>query len=108
MSMFSLPEELMPDVKMFEAMKGGAPVDLAGAMSLFAHPFAATAAASALGIGLASARFRLVAGHGLGNDRGVAARVCAAAMTKFAGDVRSFGRPNRARPPPGRSRRRRC
>ena len=31
-----LPEELMPDVKKFEAMKGSAPDDLAGAMSLFA------------------------------------------------------------------------
>lgn len=63
MSMFSLPEELMPDVKKFEAMTGEMtamlPSGLASAANLFAHPFAGVAAASAVGIGLASQGFGL-------------------------------------------------
>jgi NADH-quinone oxidoreductase subunit E len=63
MSMFSLPEELMPDVKKFEAVTDGMtatlPGGLAGAANLFVHPFAGMAAASAVGIGLASHGFGL-------------------------------------------------
>jgi NADH-quinone oxidoreductase subunit E len=53
MSMFSLPEDLMPDARTFEAMKGGVPADMAGVISLFAHPVAA----SALGVGLVGQAF---------------------------------------------------
>lgn len=63
MSMFSLPEELMPDVKTLEEMTGEMtarlPRELASAANLFAHPFAGMAAASAVGIGLASQGFGL-------------------------------------------------
>lgn len=47
----------MPDAKTFDAMKGGVPVDMTSAIGLFAHPMAATADASALGIGIASQAF---------------------------------------------------
>jgi NADH-quinone oxidoreductase subunit E len=47
MSMFSLPEELMPDVKKFEAMTSEMtallPREMAGAVNLFVHPFASVA-----------------------------------------------------------------
>jgi len=60
MSMFSLPEELMPDVKKFEAMTGEMlPREFASAANLFVHPFAGMAAASAVGIGMASQGFGL-------------------------------------------------
>ncbi|MEW9836951.1 NADH-ubiquinone dehydrogenase [Mesorhizobium marinum] len=61
MSMFSLPEELMPDVKKFETMTDEMtvvlPREMAAAFNLFVHPFAGAAAASAVGIGLASQGF---------------------------------------------------
>lgn len=63
MSMFSLPEELMPDVKTFEEMTQEMtallPREFASAVNIFAHPFAGMAAASAVGIGLASQGFGL-------------------------------------------------
>lgn len=63
MSMFSLPEELMPDVKKFNAMTdemtATLPAEMASAVNLFVHPLAGAAAASAIGIGVASQMFGL-------------------------------------------------
>ncbi len=93
MSMFSLPEELMPDVKKFEAMTDEMaamlPREMASAVNLFVHPFAGMAAASAVGIGLAS--------HGFGLWLGAVSAMTEASQRmflppydEFAGDVRSF------------------
>jgi len=61
MSMFSIPEHLMPDVKQLDEMNKEItallPKELAGAVNLMAHPAAGFAAASALGLGLASHAF---------------------------------------------------
>src|SRR5688572_8023851 len=93
MSMFSLPEELMPDVKKFERMTNEMtamlPREMASAVNLFVHPFAGVAAASAVGIGLAS--------HGFGLWLGAVTAMTEASQRmflppydEFAGDVRSF------------------
>ncbi len=93
MSIFSLPEELMPDVKKFEEMTSEMtamlPREMASAVNLFVHPFAGVAAASAVGIGLAS--------HGFGLWLGAVSAMAEASQRmfsplydEFAGDVRSF------------------
>ena len=93
MSMFSLPEELMPDVKKFERMTeemtAMLPREMASAVNLFVHPFAGAAAASAIGIGLAS--------HGFGLWLGTVSAMAEASQRmfsplydEFGSDVRSF------------------
>ncbi|WP_442583270.1 hypothetical protein ACSBOB_15470 [Mesorhizobium sp. ASY16-5R] len=58
MSMFSIPDELMPSGKIFDEMtketKALMPAEFAGAVNLMAHPLAGMAAMSALGLGFAS------------------------------------------------------
>lgn len=58
MSMFSMPDELMPNGKIFDEMmketKALMPAEFAGAVNLMAHPLAGMAAMSALGLGFAS------------------------------------------------------
>ena len=93
MSMFSLPEELMPDVKKFEAMTGEMtamlPREMASAVNLFVHPFAGAAAASAVGIGLASQGFGLWLGA-VSAMAEASQRMFSPLYDEFAGDVRSF------------------
>ncbi|SFU04059.1 NADH-ubiquinone dehydrogenase [Mesorhizobium sp. YR577] len=61
MSMFSIPDHLIPDVKQFEEMNKEInallPKEFAGAINLMAHPVAGASAFSALGFGLASQAF---------------------------------------------------
>lgn len=61
MSMFSIPQELLPDLKKFEQMReemfAMLPKQYASPVNLLAHPLAGVAAFSALGIGLASHAF---------------------------------------------------
>jgi NADH-quinone oxidoreductase subunit E len=58
MSMFSIPDELVPNGKIFDEMmketKALMPAEFAGAVNLMAHPLAGVAAMSALGLGFAS------------------------------------------------------
>ncbi|MEQ1953105.1 hypothetical protein [Mesorhizobium sp. CN2-181] len=58
MSMFSIPDELMPSGAMLDEMmketKALMPAEFAGTINLMAHPLAGVAAMSALGIGFAS------------------------------------------------------
>jgi NADH-quinone oxidoreductase subunit E len=93
MSMFSLPEELMPDVKKFERMTeemtAMLPSELASAANLFAHPFAGMAAASAVGIGLASQGFGLWLGT-VSAFAEASQRMFAPLYDEFGGDVISF------------------
>lgn len=66
MPMFPTPEDLISTMKQFEDMNEEMarlmPKEMAGAVNLFAHPFAGAAAASALGVGMASHAFGLWAG----------------------------------------------
>ena len=66
MSMFSIPDDLMPNGKIFDEMmketKALMPVEFAGTVNLMAHPLAGAAAFSALGFGLASHAYGLWAG----------------------------------------------
>jgi NADH-quinone oxidoreductase subunit E len=93
MSMFSLPEELMPDVKKFERMTeemtAMLPSELASAANLFAHPFAGMAAASAVGIGLASQGFGLWLGT-VSAFAEASQRMFGPLYDEFGGDVISF------------------
>jgi NADH-quinone oxidoreductase subunit E len=93
MSMFSLPEELMPDVKKFEAMTDGMtamlPRELASAANLFAHPFAGMAAASAVGLGLASQGFGLWLGT-VSAFAEASQRMFSPLYNEFGSDVGSF------------------
>ena len=93
MSMFSLPEELMPDVKKFEQMTSEMtamlPREMASAVNLFVHPFAGVAAASAVGIGLASHGFGLWLGA-VSAMTEASQRMFSPLYDEFAGDVRSF------------------
>ncbi len=61
MSMFSIPDHLIPDVKQFEEMSKEInallPKEFAVAVNLMAHPVAGASAFSALGFGLASQAF---------------------------------------------------
>lgn len=61
MSLFSMPDHLMPDVKQLERMNRNIhallPEELASAVNMMAHPAAGLAAASALGFGLAGHAF---------------------------------------------------
>jgi len=61
MSMFSIPDHLIPDVRQFEEMNKEInallPKEFAGAINLMAHPVAGASAFSALGFGLASQAF---------------------------------------------------
>jgi NADH-quinone oxidoreductase subunit E len=93
MSMFSLPEELMPDVKKFERMTEEMtallPSELASAANLFAHPFAGMAAASAVGIGLASQGFGLWLGT-VSAFAEASQRMFSPLYDEFGSDVGSF------------------
>jgi NADH-quinone oxidoreductase subunit E len=93
MSMFSLPEELMPDVKKFERMTeemtAMLPSELASAANLFAHPFAGMVAASAVGIGLASQGFGLWLGT-VSAFAEASQRMFSPLYDEFGGDVISF------------------
>lgn len=93
MSMFSLPEELMPDVKKFETMTSGMtamlPREMASAVNLFVHPFAGAAAVSAVGIGLASHSFGLWFGA-VSAMAEASQRMFSPLYDEFAGDIRSF------------------
>jgi NADH-quinone oxidoreductase subunit E len=92
MSMFSLPEELMPDVKKFEAMTNEMtamlPREMASAVNLFVHPFAGTAAVAAVGVGLASQGFGLWLGTV--SALAEASQRMFSLYDEFGGDVRSF------------------
>ena len=93
MSMFFLPEELMPDVKKFEAMTGEMkamlPREMASAVDLLVHPLAGAAAASAVGIGLASQGFGLWLGA-VSAMAEATQRMFSPLYDEFAGDIRSF------------------
>jgi NADH-quinone oxidoreductase subunit E len=93
MSMFSLPEELMADVKKFEAMTDEMtamlPPEMASAVNLFVHPFAGAAAASAVGFGLASQGFGLWLGT-VSAMLESSQRLFSPVPGEFAGDIRSF------------------
>ncbi len=93
MSMFHIPEELIPGTraleKMNREMSSKLEKDLQATANLFAHPAAGVAAASALGIGLAS--------HSFGIWMGIVAGATEATQRLFApvvgdvpGDVDSF------------------
>lgn len=93
MSMFSLPEELMPDVKKFKTMTDDMtamlPREMASAVNLFVHPFAGAAAVSAVGIGLASQSFGLWMGA-VSAMAEASQRMFSPLYDEFAGDIRSF------------------
>jgi NADH-quinone oxidoreductase subunit E len=93
MSMFSIPEHFMPDVKQFEEMSREInallPRELTAAVNLMAHPAAGIAAASALGIG--------VAGHAFGVWMGAVAGMAEASQRLFALAVDQTG-PDTAAP----------
>lgn len=61
MSMFSIPETMMPDMSKIEAMNRefAALLPFPGAVNLMAHPAGGAAAMSALGLGMASHAFGL-------------------------------------------------
>ncbi|MGO4831335.1 NADH-ubiquinone dehydrogenase [Rhizobiaceae sp. 2RAB30] len=86
MSIFSIPEHLMPDVKQFEEMNREInallPKELAGAVNLMVHPAGGFAAASALGIGFA--------GHALGMWMGAVAGMAEASQRLFAPGSEEF------------------
>lgn len=88
MSMFSIPEHFMPDVKQFEEMNREInallPRELASAVNLMVHPAGGFAAASALGIGFA--------GHAFGMWMGAVAGMAEASqrlLTSGSDDFRS-------------------
>ena len=78
----SAGQNLMPDVKKFEAMTSEMtamlPREMASAANLFAHPFAGVGCGVRRRHRAGEPRFRPVAGRGVGNDRSVAAHVLAA------------------------------
>lgn len=80
MSMYSIPEHLMPDVKQLDEMNREInallPKELAGAVNMMAHPAAGFAAASALGIGVTS--------HAIGMWLGAVAGMAEASQRFFA------------------------
>ena len=83
----------MPDVKKFEAMTSEMtamlPREMASAANLFAHPFAGVAAASAVGIGLASHGFGLWLGAVSAMSE-ASQRMFSPLYDEFAGNIRSF------------------
>ena len=93
MSMFSLPEELMHDVKNFERMTeemtAMLPREMASAVNLFVHPFAGAAAASAIGMGLASQGFGLWLGT-VSAFAEASQRMFSPLYDEFGSDVGSF------------------
>ena len=97
MSMFSIPDELMPDVKRLEKMKDDLsammPADMSSAVNLMIHPLAGTAAMSALGIGFASHAFGLWMGAVSGAAQ-AAQHLFSPIYDEFAGSTESFaGKP---------------
>lgn len=86
MSLFSMPDHLIPDVKQLERMNRDIhallPGELASAVNMMAHPAAGLAAASALGFGLA--------GHAFGVWMGAVAGVAEASqrlLEQFEGEA---------------------
>lgn len=79
MSIFSMPDHLIPDVKQLERMNRNIrallPEELANAVNMMAHPAAGLAAASALGFGLA--------GHAFGVWMGAAAGITEVSQRMF-------------------------
>lgn len=87
MSMFSIPEHFMPDVKQFEEMNREInallPRELASAVNLMVHPAGGFAAASALGIGFA--------GHAFGMWMGALAGMAEASQRLLTSGSDDFG-----------------
>ncbi|BCH25611.1 NADH-ubiquinone dehydrogenase [Mesorhizobium sp. L-8-3] len=100
MSMFSIPEHLMPDVKQFEEMNREInallPKELASAVNLMVHPAGGFAAASALGIGFA--------GHAFGMWMGAVAGMAEASQRLLASGSDDFGSEPSRRTPSARAR----
>ena len=105
MSIFSTPEELIPDVKKGEKMNSDLsailPKELAGAVNLMAQPYAGAAAFSALGIGLASHAFGMWMGA-VSSAAEVSQRLFSPIYDEFAGDTESFA--EKPRSPAARAR----
>ncbi|BCH33607.1 NADH-ubiquinone dehydrogenase subunit [Mesorhizobium sp. L-8-10] len=100
MSMFSILEHLMPDVKQFEEMNREInallPKELASAVNLMVHPAGGFAAASALGIGFA--------GHAFGMWMGAVAGMAEASQRLLASGSDDFGSEPSRRTPSTRAR----
>lgn len=101
MSTFSMPDTLMPDAKTMEAnlkqmqdqMMAMMPGELASTANLMAHPMAAVAAGSALGLAMASHAFGLWAGAVAGS---VEASQRAFGLNDWPEPVESFREPRAA------------
>ena len=93
MSMFSIPDELMPDVKKLERMKDDLSAtlseEMSSAVNLLVHPLAGAAAMSALGIGLASHAFGMWIGAVSGAAE-ASQRLFSPIYDEFAGRSGSF------------------
>ena len=87
MSMFSIPDELMPNGKTLDEMmketKALMPAEFAGTVNLMAHPLAGVAAMSALGLGFAS--------HAAGVWFGALSGATAASQRMFASAFEAAG-----------------
>jgi NADH-quinone oxidoreductase subunit E len=101
MSTFSMPETLIPDARTMEAqlkkmqddLNAMMPKEFAGAANLMAHPMAAAAAGSALGLAFASHAFGLWAGAVAGS---VEASQRMFGLDDEGGGVESFRAPGAA------------
>ena len=87
MSMFSIPDELMPNGKIFDEMmketRAQMPAEFASTVNLMAHPLAGMAAMSALGLGFAS--------HAAGVWFGAMSGATAASQRMFASAFEAAG-----------------
>lgn len=92
MSTFPIPEVAVPDMERLEQMNRDLaamlPKEFAGAANLMVHPAASVAAASALGVGLASHAFGVWMGSVAGATE--AAQRLFSPFADFAGDTVSF------------------
>ena len=94
MSMFSIPDELMPDMKkMKDGLSTMMPGEMSSAVNLMVHPLAGAAAVSALGIGFASHAFGLWMGAVSGAAQ-ASQHLFSPIYDEFAGSTESFaGKP---------------
>ena len=94
MSMFSIPDELMPDVKkMKDDLSTMMPAEMSSTVNLMVHPLAGAAAMSALGIGFASHAFGLWMGAVSGAAQ-ASQHLFSPIYDEFAGGTESFaGKP---------------
>ena len=94
MSMFSIPDELMPDMKkMKDDLSTMMPGEMSSAVNLMVHPLAGAAAMSALGIGFASHTFGLWMGAISGAAQ-ASQHLFSPIYDEFAGSTESFaGKP---------------